>query len=359
MDISILNSTGDLPAAISQNRHFPVDAPSQAKTRAHISRNHFIRATAKRQAQHRGPNVCRDTGFPCTTSSHGGSHCYRCGQQSINAGGARRPQLEKILHHEITSGSPQHANPRWNTNARRNRLARNVSQPVAGWSSDEVEGRDLAHSKIPLPSDRFRLVRRPTLEREEAFRDASTARGNVHLGRRMPLTEEDEVAELYRMGLLYDDEQDRGEGFTLDSIKHQEPVYSIRPAKRSRKKKSHSFSFNEPLHLNLSFTDLGNDLTIAQLLASNSSPCDDGSLPDPDAPSSRSFAPLRVIYELDGSNPSFDVDTSQPPDLVSDILSDYDCFSDSDLDDSPSQREFRDSAATPSSDAWVVLGDDS
>jgi hypothetical protein len=70
-----------------------------------------------------------------------------------------------------------------------------------------------------------------------------------------------------------------------------------------------------------------------------------------------------VIYELDGSQPSFDVDTSQPPDLISDeILSDYDCFSDSELDDGdnvPSQREVFDSAATPTSDAWVVLGDDS
>ncbi|KAJ4268960.1 hypothetical protein NW762_003031 [Fusarium torreyae] len=357
---TILNSTGDLPAAISQNKHFPVSAPSIIKTRAHTSRNHFVRATAKRQAQHKGVNLCRDTGVPCTTSNYGGSHCYRCGQQDNNiSGGARRPQLEQILHYEISSGNLQRANPRW-TNVHRNRIARNIPQSVSGWSSDEVEGRDLARSKVPLPSDRFRLVRKPTLEREEAFRDDSTARGNVYLGRKMPMTEDDEVAELYRMGLLYDDEQDRGEGFNLDSIKHEEPVYSIRPAKRSRKtKKSHSFSFNQPLHLDLSFTDLGGDQTIAQILSSGSEPSDDGSLPDSNGPSSRSFAPLRVIYELDGSNPSFDVDTSQPPDLVSDLLSDYDCFSDSELDDLPSQREFRDGAATPTTDAWIVLGDDS
>lgn len=357
MDLLLLNSSGDLPAAISQNKHFPITAPSIVKTRAHTSRNHFVRATAKRQAHHKGASLCRDTGFPCTTSNWGESTCHRCGQQ--DTGGARRPQLEKILHYEISTGNLQRANPRW-TNVHRNRIARNHAHSNGLGFSDELEGKDLAHSKVPLPSDRYRLVRRPTLEREEAFRDASTTRGNVYLGRKMPMSEDDEVAELYRMGLLYDDEQVRGEGFNLDSIKHEEPVYSIRTAKPSRKtKRSQSFSFNQPLHLDLSFTDLGGDQTIAQLLSSSSSD-DDTSLPDSNSPSQRTFAPLRVIYELDGSQPSFDVDTSQPPDLISDeILSDYDCFSDSELDDGPSQREVLDSAATPTSDAWVVLGDDS
>jgi hypothetical protein len=227
-------------------------------------------------------------------------------------------------------------------------MARKHDHSSLGGSSDEVEGRDLANSRISLPVDRFRLVRRPTLEREEAFRDASTASGNVYLGRKMPMTEDDEVAELYRMGLLYDDEQIRGEGFNLDSIKHEEPTYSIRPAKQSRKKRAQSFSFNQPLHLDLSFTDLGGSQALAQILSSS----DDTA---PSATPTRSFAPLRVIYELDGSNPSFDVDTSQPPDLISD----YDCLSDSELDDLPSQREFLDSAATPGSETWVVLGDDS
>ncbi|KAI7765289.1 hypothetical protein LZL87_009818 [Fusarium oxysporum] len=344
MDV-LLNSSGDLPAA----KHFPINPPSTIKTRAQISRNHFVRATAKRQSQHKGANLCRDTGFPCTTSNFGEEHCLRCGQQdSTNTnGGARRPQLEKILHYEISTGNLQRANPRW-THVRRNRMARKHDHSSLGGSSDEVEGRDLANSRVSLPVDRFRLVRRPTLEREEAFRDASTARGNVYLGRKMPMTEDDEVAELYRMGLLYDDEQIRGEGFSLDSIKHEEPTYSIRPAKQSRKKRAQSFSFNQPLHLDLSFTDLGGSQALAQILSSSSSTV-------PSTTPSRSFAPLRVIYELDGSNPSFDVDTSQPPDLISD----YDCLSDSELDDLPSQREFLDSAATPGSETWVVLGDDS
>ncbi|KAF5004783.1 hypothetical protein FDECE_8722 [Fusarium decemcellulare] len=347
----LLNSTGDLPPAISQYKHFPISADSAPNARGYASRNHFIRANAKRQAQSKSSNLCRDTGLPCTTATFGTPHCYRCGEDNTLHPSARRPQLERVLRTEIsTLNLGPGRNVAW-LGERRARRSRN--RPEASWSSNEVEGQDLARSNVPLPSDRFRLVRKPTLEREEAFRDASTAK----LRRSQTATDDAEVAELYRMGLLYDDEQDRGEGFDLNSIEHEEPVYSIRPAKRSRKnKKSHSFSFNEPLHLDLSFTDLGGDQTIAQFLASSSEASDDGDIPEA---SSRSFAPLRVIYELDGSQPSFDVDTSQPPDLVSDLLSDYDCFSDSDLDDLPSQREVRDSAAAPSSDTWVVLGDDS
>ncbi|KAI1052183.1 hypothetical protein NW752_010811 [Fusarium irregulare] len=338
MDSLLVDSPGDLPS-----KHFPITPDPVIKSPSQITRNHFVRATAKRQSQYKGSNICRDTGFQCTSSYRGPTTCRRCGQQDT----PRRPELEKILHFEISCASLSRFHPRW-CNIRRTPNSRSKGNGT----SDELEGRDLAQSQTPLPSDRYRLVRRPTLEREEAFRDASTARGNVYIGRKMPLSEDDEVAELYRMGLLYDDEQERGEGFNLDSIKHEEPVYSIKPSKTSRKKRSQSFSFNSPLHLDLSFTDLGGDQTIAQLLSSSSS--------DDSLPPTRTVAPLRVIYELDGSQPSFDVDTSQPPDLISDeILTDYDCFSDSELDDLPSQREVFDSAATPTSDAWVVLGDDS
>ena len=50
----------------------------------------------------------------------------------------------------------------------------------------------------------------------------------------------------------------------------------------------------------------------------------------------------------------FDVDTSQPPELVLDTISDYDCCSDMELDDAPSQREVHDG-----SELWVMLGDGS
>ncbi|KAM0427587.1 hypothetical protein ACHAPT_007548 [Fusarium lateritium] len=353
---SLLNNAGDLPAAISQHKHFPITGDNTTKTRGYSSRNHFIRANAKRQAQSSSTSICRDTGFHCTTATSGTDHCYRCGEDKSNRG-ARRPQLEKVLRNELLFTPSDRLRLDYRVRGPRDRFPRSRTQTAC---SDEVEGRDLARSKVPLPSDRYRLVRKPTLEREEAFRDASTAKGNVHLRRTQPVNDDAEIAELYRIGLLYDEERESTEAFDLNSIQHEEPVYTIRPAKRSRKnKKSHSFSFNDPLYLDLSFTDLGGDDTIAQFL---SEPSDDGSLPQGNGPSERSFAPLRVIYELDGSQPSFDVDTSQPPDLVlsDDPLSDYDCFSDSDLDDLlPSEREVRDSAATPSSDVWVVLGDDS
>ncbi|RSL49149.1 hypothetical protein CEP53_009270 [Fusarium sp. AF-6] len=353
---TLLNSSGDLPSAISQYKHFPITPDATSKTRGYSSRNHFIRANAKRQAQSASTSVCRDTGFQCTTTTCGTERCHRCGEDQINRG-ARRPQLERVLRNELLFTGPEQLRLDYRVRHPRNRgIPRGRTQTSC--CSDEVEGRDLARSKVPLPSDRYRLVRKPTLEREEAFRDASTAKGNVHLRRTQPVNDDAEIAELYRMGLLYDEEKQSEEAFDLNSIQHEEPVYTIRPAKRSRKnKKSHSFSFNDPLYLDLSFTDLGGDDSIAQFLSPT--PSDDGSIPSGNGPSARTFAPLRVIYELDGSQPSFDVDTSQPPDLVSDPLSDYDCFSDSDLDDLPSEREVRDSAATPSSDVWVVLGDDS
>lgn len=307
-----------------QNRHLPrrIAAPGRRR-----SLNHLVRANAKRLAQ---------------SGSADGLPCAGDGDLRRHHGAARPP-------------------PRLRS---RNRPAHGL------YGQDEAEGRDLARSEMPLPGDRFRLVRRPTLEREEAFRDASTSRGKVRLGRPAPSADDDaQVAELYRMGLLYDEEQDRGDdaaAFDLNSIQHEQPVYSIRPAKRARKfSKSRGFGAETPLHLDLSFSDLGDDTAIAQFL--RPSPHDDveaaGDEAIQHAPrhSRQSFPPLRVVYELAGSRPSFDVDTSQPPDLVTDILSDYDCFSDSELDDTdtPPQREVRVSADNPHSDPWVMLGDDS
>jgi hypothetical protein len=237
----------------------------------------------------------------------------------------------------------------------------NHNGPTPRKVDSQEDGRDLAYSDIALPCDRFRLVRRPTLEREDAFRDASTAK--VHVRRRVESANEDEqVADLYRMGLLYDnEEQDRSgnDGFNLNSIHHDEPLYSIRPAKRARKHKVSKGGFqNQALHLDLSFTDLGDDEAIAQYLMALSRQEADGAIQHELHDSPQSHTPLRVIYELASSQPSFDVDTSQPPDLVVDVLSDYDCFSDGELDDTPSQREVEENADNLPADAWVILGDD-
>ncbi|KAK2616488.1 hypothetical protein QQS21_000530 [Conoideocrella luteorostrata] len=223
------------------------------------------------------------------------------------------------------------------------------------------DGRDLAYSDIELPSDRYRLVRRPTLEREDAFRDESTAKGKIHVRRHpAPETDDQQVADLYRMGLLYDNEQDRcSDNLTLNSIKHDEPLYSIRPAKRARKHTKAGRGFHRPLHLDLSFSDLGDDEVLAQYLIAMTSPDADSNTQETIQHLSRESAdgqpPLRVIYELASSQPSFDMDTSQPPDLVTDLLSDYDYFSDGEVDDTPSQREMQEDANNPPSDAWVML----
>lgn len=353
MDVDTLPSgTGLLPSSFIHNRYL-LAGPSASRPHARRSRNHLARSTAKRFSQTSGPGVCREIGFPCLPSD---TQCPRCSADLPQA--ARRRAIEKrILEHQSVVVCDR--SPRSRTR----------------WPSEDDEGTELARSAVPLPSDRFRLTRTPSLEREDAFRDASTAKGNVHLRRNNALSvrdEDAEIAELYRMGLLYDDEQDRGSAFDLNSIQHEEPVYTVRPAKRPRKSKARRFSdldTNRPLYLDLSFTDLCFDRETSQFFPSGPSsdfdePADDDSVPQSSSSSSsstRAFAPLRVIYELDGSQPDMDVDTSQPPDLVSDLLSDYDCFSDSDLDDhdAPTQREVRDSAAAPGSEAWVMLGDGS
>ncbi|KAG6012911.1 hypothetical protein E4U43_007585 [Claviceps pusilla] len=252
----------------------------------------------------------------------------------------------------------------------------------------DQEDRELAYSDIPLPSDRYRFVRRPTLGREDAFRDASTSRGRVHVRRRPEPgndngggggdDEDQQVARLYHMGLLYDyTEQDqRSDGFNLNSIRHDEPLYSIRPAKRERKRSKAGSGFNRHLHLDLSFSDLGDDEALAQYLMSlngaekadkdgNNADTDASTgadvihPPSRDAAESRSQPPLRVLYELATSPSPADLDATQPPDLVTDFLSDYDCFSDGELDDTPSQREVQEDADSTPSDAWVMLGDGS
>lgn len=341
------NLPGQFPAEASHHKHFPFTSAS-SKPRLHRrTRNHVIRATAKELAKSNDPNICNKLGLACSYRPIFGSanHYFRPGEQTELTGGARRVHLENDLRNEIPN-----LNTRVDYRARRHR---------APWGSDEVEGRDLAKSALPLPTDSTRIVRRPSLEREDAFRDANTSKATLRQRRSLPLTEDAQIAELYRMGLLYDHEQDRGEGFSLNSINHDEPTYIIRPAKRARRQNKSRAYLEQQLHLDLSFTDLGDNDAIARYLMSStfSDRDEDGALERPNEP--QEFAPLRVIYEVESSQPSFDVDTSQPPDLVTDLLSDYDCFSDSDLDDLPSQREVQDSAATPGTDAWIVLGDDS
>jgi hypothetical protein len=201
-------------------------------------------------------------------------------------------------------------------------------------------------------------VRRPSLEREDAFRDANTTK--IRSVRARSSSDDAEVAELYRMGLLYD-EDEGSKTLNLNSIRRDEPAYTIRPAKRARRSGNSQAYISRPLNLDLSFADLGDDDAIARYLDASSATtpseitaAHDEAIQHLAAQRSNSGSPpLRVIYELDSLQPSFDVDTSQPPDLMDDSLSDYDCFSDIELEEGNSrQREVQESGAA---EAWVML----
>ncbi|KAF4119332.1 hypothetical protein GMORB2_4851 [Geosmithia morbida] len=257
-------------------------------------------------------------------------------------------------------------------------------------ADDQHDGLILARSDAPLPTDRAPSIQRwPSLEREDAFYDAKTSKPKVHVGRRLVVPDavascdddDAQIAHLYNMGLLYDDADRSGDAshaadLRLDDIRHDEPIYPIRQARRRHRSTAKARGYSGPLPLNLSFADLGNDDDLARYIRSSSpspSPLPSGDSTDHQQRTSSSSGtgtggrsgqtspPLRVIYELATARPSYDVDTSQTPDLMDDCLSDYDCFSDVDTDAGAAgrglaQTEVRD---THTSDSWVLLGDDS
>lgn len=305
--------------------------------------NHRLRAAAKQyRAEHPGELPCRSIGFTRRNECQDA----RRAQQDISDPSRLRNHIEADLRwkYHLEEECPR----------RQSKRGRVIS------SLGHESSIELARSKIELPSDR-KLQRCPSLERQDAFCDART-RGRVQVTKKMfaaPLGDDDaQVAELYRMGLLYDEldsQSPTGSDINLNDIQHEEPAYSIRPARRSRKSRNNHY--NDDLPLNLSFADLGTDNDLAPYLSSqgdNGTSTSSQSFEQQSRRSSQQTAPLRVIYELATSRPSFDIDTSQPPDLMNDSLSEYDCFTDSELDDSPSQREIQDPAGP-----WVLLGDDS
>jgi hypothetical protein len=179
-----------------------------------------------------------------------------------------------------------------NTRLRRVNRRSKACQDARVWILDGDDGAELARSKAWLPSDGHR--RKPKLEREEAFRVFETAF-------KSDVVESD--AELYRLGLLYDNEQERGSGFTLDSITHAEPIYDVRPAKRAKKgRRSTRLSTGSrddsiTPHLDLS---LGHDFDLApQILALDFAqpPKLFPNEPEQSAVYTGPGAPLHVIYE--------------------------------------------------------------
>lgn len=328
MDVIIDHKS--LASAASKRRH----VQSKRGVLRRRGTNYLIRSTAKRLMESKNHAIYHQFSyqetptFPCLS---GVWAARRKDGGSFEAPRPLRSHVERDIRAVIAT-------------AREQQPKRETRAPTVSPRNDEEEGRDLARSELPLPGDASRLVRRPSLEREEAFRVASTAKGKVHI-RTSPDSEDAQIAELYHQGLLYDgDEQRPEEIFNLNSIQHEDPVYTIRPAKRGRKSKK-----AKPAALVLSYTDIGECSAKSNASTARRSAVDDSE-------TNEAFPSLRVVYGQDASNPTFDVETSQPPELMVD-LSDYDCFTDSELDDDvPSQTEIVENANNPSGETWIMLG---
>ncbi|RYC63748.1 hypothetical protein CHU98_g2460 [Xylaria longipes] len=210
--------------------------------------------------------------------------------------------------------------------------ARKVNHTVrVGWDRDEGEdGRRLAFDPtVALPGERRRHT--PRLERQGAFR----------VPQPWDISDKDVVndAELYRLGILYDDDDDgsehiRGSGFGLDAIMHKEPVYSIRPAKRAKKAHGRPLPLKEEdlrLSVELLSACLGDDAAIARFFApvgnekfARSHNGDFGGINQRQNSSTTRNAlaePLSIIYELAESSTHSLAPTPTEydfPDLVSD-----------------------------------------
>ncbi|KAK3369644.1 hypothetical protein B0T24DRAFT_362951 [Lasiosphaeria ovina] len=243
------------------------------------------------------------------------------------------PDDEQVKQHYLTLAAANQAQNRqqhapslgwWDrsSGAQEQRGQRHIRE---GRAIEIVEGHDLARSSLHLPSDRTaRGGRRPpSLERQDAFRDPHTSKTSnpallvsqnhnssgkknknkrtfrQHLlsgsnddfpephgsGDYVDPGDDIQVEDLYRRGILYDNEFERGSGFGFDAIVHNGAprlfnVYEARPpVKRGRS--AHGTKLNpQPnnnpadlsLPLDLSRGAFGEDSALAAFLISS----DDG-----------------------------------------------------------------------------------
>ncbi|TPX12313.1 uncharacterized protein E0L32_006960 [Thyridium curvatum] len=241
------------------------------------------------------------------------------------------------------------------------RMRKRTTRAARSWLDNEDEGRDLARSRVPLPSDGDRAGRRrpPSLERQEAFVDAATKKMRLPSPDARRAADEDaDIKELYRMGLLYDDEHQRGSAFSLDAIVHDEPVYtlSIRKGRKGQKRKAVEGideAWHTKLPLDLSFAAFGDDDALAQWLISSSYE----SAEDQDAwedyqSATTSDKPLTIVYELDDL---------PAPELLADDGNSDECSEDWAMlqeendDGAMTQMEGGVVQATDNPDDWVML----
>ncbi|KAF9873070.1 hypothetical protein CkaCkLH20_09580 [Colletotrichum karsti] len=245
-----------------------------------------------------------------------------------------------------------HANHQ-NRVQRRRRTCRRPqnNRTVSQWRSDETaEGRAIAAlSGVRVPGEAPQLRRTPSLERQGAFRLPGTTKGQMD-------QEQRDVAELYRLGLLYDDEYLRGEGFELGSIVHDEPEFAMRPAKRARRTRSQRRSYEDDLQLTLdiSLAELGRDESFARYLLS----------PDLDEPPSDDESTLERLHPATGLITPPESLCGETPDLTSesdfDSQSSLSSFTNYDQCTTNHPRDWSDgSNQDVFDDAWMVLGDGS
>ncbi|KAI0115892.1 hypothetical protein GGR51DRAFT_367010 [Nemania sp. FL0031] len=254
-------------------------------------------------------------------------------------------------------------------------IKRHQRAPRLGWDRDEGEdGRGLASDPtVTLPGERLR----PRLERQEAFWAPQT----------WDISDTDVAvsdAELYRLGILYDDDDSdenqhvRNSNFSLDAIVHKEPVYSLRPAKRMKRTHSRRLPLGEDdLHLSVELLSsyLGDDAAIAQFFTSigKGKPFQSHheELYGVSTRYSRSTTrrgsvqPLTVIYELNEDSAQSLVPTPAAndfPDLVSDSEDDEaDAFGGDwalVLDPNTAPSILSDDAAGPDTDVDVICDHD-
>ncbi|KAK4246892.1 hypothetical protein C7999DRAFT_14992 [Corynascus novoguineensis] len=267
------------------------------------------------------------------------NHSSQSRSKSTRISDRKTISSEQHLNDRYTCAAHRHeirlnrlCGPRYNRN--RNHQTHHV-KPRGSFAADAEEGRALARSSsvvlpgeplatISSPSSKWRRTnsrrsrscessisfvpqgqeegvnnrrRPPSLERQDAFRDERTAkRRRAESGCRLQKEEDyngDEferereceheraqVAELYRIGLLYDDEHERGEGFSLDRIIRDEPAYSLRVRPTPGRTQRHWAGRDRPAGgdyvslsaaVDLAFSAFGEDETLARWMLSGSS----------------------------------------------------------------------------------------
>ncbi|KAF6810537.1 hypothetical protein CPLU01_15287 [Colletotrichum plurivorum] len=289
-----------------------------------------------------GPSMVTTTTTPSARPSRGAHHngAFLRPDGSLSLSGELSDHNLPLLEIVLVANQQRRNQRHRQRQARRRHLG---ERAVHQWCSEEAaEGAALAAlgavrlpREDPLPAPQLR--RTPSLERQGAFRDprSSKERGQE---------EERDITEMYRLGMLYEDEHIRGSGFDLEGIGR--PEYTIRPAKtRRRKTRQGSYEDDLQLALDLSLAELGRDESFARYLLS----------PDLDE------CPSEDSDELISDTPDLTTDSDSDSDSCSETLS-LTSNSSNSQDDShwvrPMGRHRR-RCDDHRGDAWIVLGDGS